>query len=148
MNEDKENLDSGAIRNKLDDVRYDLISSIALKRTAATYASGAERYGDNNWRKGIPFSNLLNHVIKHIFDYLEGVETDEDSLAHACWGLMALMEQESEHPEMNDLYFHNLLLEKMASNMINCPHLDKDCGSELPDGSYMCCNCGKWLKNR
>ncbi|KKM00023.1 hypothetical protein LCGC14_1808530 [marine sediment metagenome] len=115
MAEDKHEFNSGAVRSKLDDVRYDLISPQALRRLAATYAEGAEKYGDNNFRKGMEFSNVLNHVLTHIFDYLadednhpmyEGIEV-EDHLAHACWGLMTLMEQEETKPELNDLYFHN-----------------------------------------
>ncbi len=97
---------SGAVRSKLDDVRFDLISPLALRRLAATYAEGAEKYGDNNFRKGMEFSNVLNHVLTHIFDYLAGKDSDEDLLAHACWGLMTLMEQETTKPELNDLYFH------------------------------------------
>lgn len=96
---------TGAVRSKLESVRYDLISPQALQRLAATYAEGAAKYGDNNFRKGMEFSNILNHVFTHIFDYLAGKDSDEDALAHACWGLMTLMEQELTHPELNDLYF-------------------------------------------
>ena len=118
MAEDKHKFNSGAVRSKLDNVRFDLISPQALRRLAATYAEGAKKYGDNNFRKGMEFSNVLNHVLTHIFDYLagedkelnhpmyEGIEV-EDHLAHACWGLMTLMEQEDTHPELNDLYFHD-----------------------------------------
>ncbi len=95
--------DSGAVRAKLDDVRFDLISPQALRRLAATYAEGATKYGDNNWRKGMEFSNLLNHVIDHIYQYIAGAD-GEDHLAHAAWGLFALMEQEETQPNLNDLY--------------------------------------------
>ena len=105
--DDKHHFDSGAVRAKLDTVRYDLISPQALSRLAATYAEGATKYGDNNFRKGMEFSNLINHVLEHIMTYLQGEEGEppEDHLAHACWGLMTLMEQEETRPELNDLYF-------------------------------------------
>ena len=98
---------SGATRAKLDNVRYDLISPQALSRLAATYAEGAGKYGDNNFRKGMEFSNVLNHVLEHIMIYLQGEEGEppEDHLAHAAWGLFTLMEQEETRPELNDLYF-------------------------------------------
>ena len=102
--------DSGAVRAKLDDVRFDLISPQALRRLAATYNEGATKYGDNNFRHGMEFSNVINHVLTHIFDYLAGTDDDEDALAHACWGLFTLMEQEETHPELNDLYFQQQLL--------------------------------------
>ncbi len=115
---EKHEFKTGAVRSRLDDVRYDLISPQALYRLSATYAEGAKNYGDNNFRKGMPYSNLLNHVISHIFAYITGKDKElnhpmyigikiEDHLAHACWGLMTLMEQEETHPELNDLYFHN-----------------------------------------
>ncbi len=98
--------DSGAVRAKLDDVRFDLISPQALRRLAATYNEGAVKYGDNNFRKGMEFSNVINHVLEHINTYLANSDPDgEDHLAHACWGLMTLMEQEATRPDLNDLYF-------------------------------------------
>ena len=95
--------DSGAQRQKLDDVRYDLISPIALKRLARVYAHGATRYGENNWRKGFPVSVLLNHILAHLVAYLERAK-DEDHLAHAFWGIAALIEQEELRPEFDDRY--------------------------------------------
>ena len=99
----RETFDSGAVRQKLGDVRYDLISPFGLRRLAMTYAEGAKKYDDHNWRKGMPFSSLLNHVLEHITLYLAG-ENGTDHLAHAAWGLFALMEFEEAVPGMNDLY--------------------------------------------
>ncbi|KKL74753.1 hypothetical protein LCGC14_2061750 [marine sediment metagenome] len=107
-----EEFESGAVREKLDDVRYDLISPYGLRRLAKTYAEGAKKYSDHNWRKGMPFSTLLNHVLNHLVDWREeeGNWCDdgsgEDHLAHAAWGLFALMEFEATDPELDDLpYF-------------------------------------------
>ena len=99
--------DSGAVRAKLDDVRFDLISPVALRRLATTYSEGAVKYGDNNWRKGMEFSNVINHVLEHINAYLanKGDKEHEDHLAHAAWGLFTLMDQEETAPGFNDLYF-------------------------------------------
>lgn len=97
---------SGAKREVFDEVRYDLISPIAMRRIAETYAEGSIKYGDRNWEKGLPFSNILNHVLAHIYEYMDGASLDddaEDNLAHAAWGLIALMHYEREHPECNDL---------------------------------------------
>ena len=97
--------ESGAVRQKLDDVRYDLISPFGLRRLAMTYALGAQRYGEHNWRKGMPFSALLNHILEHLTLYLAG-ENGEDHLARAAWGLFAMMEFAETMPEMDDLYDH------------------------------------------
>ncbi len=109
--DDSHHFDSGAKRAKLDDVRFDLISPVALRRLAATYSEGAVKYGDNNWRKGMEFSNVINHVLEHINIYINNGDEEsdladgEDHLAHAAWGLFTLMEQEATRPDLNDLYF-------------------------------------------
>lgn len=98
----RQTYETGAERDKLDDVRYDLISPFGLCRLAETYAEGAKKYSDHNWRNGFPVSSLINHVLNHIVTYLAGAESEEDHLAHAAWGLFALMEQEATHPELDD----------------------------------------------
>lgn len=82
--------------------RYDLISPIGVRRIAETYGEGALKYGDHNWRAGMPFSTTVNHVLAHLFQWLRG-EKSEDHLAHAAWGLLALMHFEETHPELNDI---------------------------------------------
>jgi hypothetical protein len=101
--------ESGAVRSNeeagsVKPVRYDLVSHIGLRRLGETYAEGAVKYDDNNWRKGIPNSNLLNHCLAHVFAYLGG-DSSEDHLAHATWNLIAIMENEELRPHLNDLYF-------------------------------------------
>lgn len=92
--------DTGAVRGTDADLtRYDLISPIGLRRLAETYAEGSRKYGDDNWLKGIPANNLLNHAIKHIEQW-RGGDTSEDHLAHAAWNLFAIMHFEEFMPEM------------------------------------------------
>lgn len=82
-------------------VRYDLISPIGMRRLAETYAEGAVKYHPKNWELGMPISDILNHVIAHIYSYLAG-NRDEDDLAHGCWGLFAAMHSEECWPHLND----------------------------------------------
>ena len=84
--------------------RFDLISYIGERRLAETYGEGSVKYGDDNWLKGIPLKNLMNHAKDHINKYLGG-DTNEDHLAHAAWNLFAAMHMEESNPSMNDLYF-------------------------------------------
>lgn len=88
---DKKEFSTGAVRSKdADSVRYDLISPIGLRQLAETYAEGAEKYGDNNWKKGLPIGDTLNHLIRHIELWRSG-DRNESHLAHAAWGLFTLM---------------------------------------------------------
>jgi hypothetical protein len=82
--------------------RYDLITPVGLRRLAETYGEGSLKYGDRNWEKGIPVSNLLNHALAHIVQYLAG-DTTEDHMAHAAWNLFAVMHSEEMLPAMQDL---------------------------------------------
>ena len=98
---------TGAVRSAdAEGTRYDLITPIGLRRVAETYAEGAAKYGDNNWLKGMPINDLLNHALRHIYLYLSG-DRSEDHLAHASWGLLASCHSEEAWPELNQ----NLLLE-------------------------------------
>ncbi len=81
--------------------RYDLISPIGLRRLAETYGEGAVKYGDHNWRKGMPVSSVINHLLAHLTQYLQG-DTIEDHLAHATWNLFALMHFEETNSSMDD----------------------------------------------
>ena len=94
--------DSGAKREARRLPRYDLIPPDALGRLAMIYTEGAEKYGERNWEKGIPFSNLYNHAMEHIRRWLEG-DNSEDQLAKAAWGLFAMMHFEQHRPELNDI---------------------------------------------
>jgi len=103
MTDERTEYPSGAVRSTdAKDVRYDLISPVGLRRLAETYAEGAAKYSDRNWEKGMPASSLLNHAIRHVFLYLAG-DRREDHLAHAAWGLLAVMHFEEVMPEMIDL---------------------------------------------
>jgi len=91
---------NGGIRSTdADDVAYDLISPIGLRRLAQTYREGERKYTACNWVKGFPVRSILNHVIRHIFLYLYGDRT-EDHLAHAAWGLFTAMHFEETRPDL------------------------------------------------
>jgi hypothetical protein len=92
--------DSGATRSKdADDVRYDLVSPIGLRRLAERYALGAKKHGDRNWEKGVPVRHTMNHLQRHIEKWRSG-DRSEDHLAAAAWGLVALMHYEETLPEL------------------------------------------------
>ena len=102
---EKRTFSTGSQRStQADSTRYDLVSEIGLERLAKTYAEGISKgYEEHNWRLGQPFSVLLNHVLWHLNAYKQG-DSSEDHLAHAAFGLFALMEFQATRPELNDLY--------------------------------------------
>jgi len=99
---------TGAVRSAdASGVMYQLISPIGLRRIAETYKEGFDKYGSYNWERGMPIGDILNHGIRHIYEYLSG-DRSEDHLAHAAWNLIAAMHMEESHPELE----HGLRPEK------------------------------------
>lgn len=69
--------------------RCDLSPARAVLAVAQVLATGAQKYGPDNWR-GIPVEDHFNHALAHLFADLGG-DTGDDHLAHAaCRLLMAL----------------------------------------------------------
>lgn len=69
-------------------VRFDLIDGNALCLMAGVLHEGAEKYGENNWRK-IPIEDHLNHLIMHAYAYLAGDRTDEHLSHIMCRAMFA-----------------------------------------------------------
>ena len=112
---EKRTFPTGSQRStQADSTRYDLVSEIGLERLAKTYAEGISKgYAEHNWRLGQPFSVLLNHVLWHLNAYKKG-DDSEDHLAHAAFGLFALLEFSETRPELNDLYAYQIKKEEPA----------------------------------
>lgn len=62
--------------------RYDLIPKVFLDRLAIRFTGqigsdgkpdgGALKYGESNWERGLPTSDVINHIINHLTNYQEG----------------------------------------------------------------------------
>ena len=61
-------------------LRLDLIPSCVLIELSKVFARGAERYGEENWKKSRLFQDAdpINHALKHILAYKDGIPDDED----------------------------------------------------------------------
>jgi hypothetical protein len=87
---------------------YSAIPGNALRRLAVRYTVGSKKYdprgwmigllGEANWRKGDRefFSDVFNHVIDHLYRFLEEGNEETDNLAAAAWGVFALMWAEEQ----------------------------------------------------
>lgn len=90
----RESFDTGAVRDtRTGKGRYDLLSTIAIRRIAQHYENGAVKYQDRNWEKGQPLSRYMDSALRHLFRFLGG-ERDEDHLAAAAWNVMAIIHTE------------------------------------------------------
>ena len=103
-----QHFEGGAKRSKdADPWRFDLIPSCALRRLAAIYKEGAEKYGPANYKSGIPFSNIVNHLENHLHLWMVGND-DEDHLAKVMWGIATIMWfQGNNRDDLDDIYDRN-----------------------------------------
>lgn len=82
--------------------RYDLLPWHAIDAVAHHCEEGAIKYGERNVDRGLPAHSLLDSAMRHLRKYLHN-ETDEPHLRAAAWNILWLLEQETTHPELNDL---------------------------------------------
>lgn len=82
--------------------RFDLLPWNAIHDVAKHCEDGALKYGERNVDKGIPQHSLIDSAFRHLKKYLCG-ETDEPHLRAAAWNVLWALEQETTHPELNDL---------------------------------------------
>lgn len=86
--------------------RYDLIPSEALHALAELYGTGARKYGERNWEKGIVFGRLFAALERHAWAWWRGEMFDQEDGQHhlisVAWCAFALYELERTHPDLDD----------------------------------------------
>lgn len=84
------------------------LPTMPLEEVAKVVGYGAEKYGMNNWRKGMPWMKLLNSTLRHIYAFIRGENLDAESglphLAHACTNLLFLIQYMQDHQKLDDRY--------------------------------------------
>lgn len=110
----RQHFETGMVRDTQDNKpRYDLIPVGSLRRLADLYARGAEKYDDDNWQKGQPYSRAYASLFRHMIAWREG-DNSEDHLAGVAWNAFTLMWYEDNKPELDDLF--NKLLNGGTNN--------------------------------
>ena len=67
---------------------------------AKHFEDGARKYGDNNWRKGIPVNVYIDSAVRHFLKFLRG-DTDEPHDRAFCWNLLCAAWTCKHKPELN-----------------------------------------------
>lgn len=104
----QEDLKKGGVKFDSGKARFDLIPPEALEEIAKIYTMGAEKYDDNNWRKGMKWGRVYSAVQRHLNAYWQGEDIDPESglkhLAHAAWGCLTLINfaNEERHQDFDD----------------------------------------------
>lgn len=83
------------------------------------------KYDERNWEKGLPISELMDSVLRHIFQYMDGM-ADEDHLCAAATNLLMAMWTEEKHPELQDIPSRAQEDTSLASNQSNGTYVPPD----------------------
>lgn len=59
--------------------RWSLVDFDALEPMVRVLEYGAQKYGDNNWKKGLKTTEICESLLRHIFAYLRGEDIDLES---------------------------------------------------------------------
>ena len=87
---------SGATRDRdVTKPRPDLISPFAEERLGDWLRMGAEKYSARNWEKGMPASECLASLCRHVVAVKQGRDDGEDHLAAIMFNAMAIIHFES-----------------------------------------------------
>lgn len=65
------------------------------------FEEGAEKYGENNWQKGLPVKCYINSAVRHYLKYLRG-DKDEPHDRAFCWNILCAIWTCKHKPELND----------------------------------------------
>ena len=88
------------------------------------FEEGAEKYGENNWQKGLPVKCYINSAVRHYLKFLRE-DSDERHDRAFCWNILCAIWTCKHKPELNE-YGKKI-----------CPV----CGTVIPDGETECPHC-------
>lgn len=68
---------------------------------AKHFEEGCKKYGENNWKKGIPVKRYINSAVRHYLKFRRG-DKDEPHDRAFCWNIMCAIWTCKHKPELND----------------------------------------------
>lgn len=90
-----------------DKPKWSLVDFKSLENMVRALEMGKEKYGKDNWKKGLPVSEISESLMRHLFALLNGEKTDSESglphSAHILCNAMFIAYMEENKPEMCDV---------------------------------------------
>lgn len=83
-----------ALRYNEGKLKWSLVDWQSLEPLVRVLEMGAEKYSPNNWKKGMPVTQVSESLLRHMFAFLNGEDTDPESkiehLGHVMCNAMFL----------------------------------------------------------
>lgn len=104
--------DTGAMREKLQALRYDYMPALEVNEAYARVAAhGAEKYDTDNWMKGLPTSQIFGSLMRHSWALMRGETYDNGPKGsgllhtdHILWNAVALVYNAVHKPDQDDRF--------------------------------------------
>lgn len=71
---------------------------------ACHYEEGCNKYGENNWKKGIPVSSYIDSAVRHLLKHIRGDQDERHDRAF-CWNIVCALWTIENKPDYMDLPF-------------------------------------------
>jgi hypothetical protein len=96
-----------ALRFNKGKAHWSLVDFKSLEPMVEVLEFGAKKYARENWKKGMPVSEVVESMLRHTFSLLSGESYDKESLIHHIGHIqcnaMFIAYILREKPEFNDL---------------------------------------------
>ena len=96
-----------ALRYNQGKVEWSLVDYKSLEPMVRVLEYGCKKYARNNWKKGMPVTQIIESMLRHTYKLLEGELVDPESgvehVGHIQCNAMFLAYVLNEKPEFNDL---------------------------------------------
>ena len=100
--------DGGGLRYNQGKLRFDLVPPFAQEKYVSILTSGAKKYGDRNWERGMAWTKVIASAKRHLHAIEMGEDVDPESgelhSAHAMCNLAFLTEYYKIFPQGDDRY--------------------------------------------
>lgn len=87
-------------------MRYDLIPPYPMEQIAKVMTKGAEKYAPHNWKKGMPWSEVMGSLERHYEAFKAGEDFDDETglyhMAHVAVNAQFLIDYYRSNPQFDD----------------------------------------------
>lgn len=95
-----------AMRHNTGKTEWSQIDWPTLEGMVRVLMYGAQKYARNNWKKGQPYTEVADSLMRHLTAFLQGEDTDSESglhhLDHVACNVHFLRYHTLHHPQLDD----------------------------------------------